>query len=104
MCRIDRKRRHTSPKSAPNELSDLAAGAQSLLVRLLPHGVDAALDQIRQIQSSLHELPDELEYLRSEPRLVAHVILLVAERALVGHIEKEKKRNSSPMEPMSGIQ
>jgi hypothetical protein len=90
MCRINRKRRHTSPKSAPNELFAFASGAQNLLVRPLPRGVDAALDQIRQIKSSHYQLPDELDYLRSEPRLVIHVIFLVAERALVTHIEKEK--------------
>jgi hypothetical protein len=90
MRRVNRKRRHTSPKSAPKELFDLAAGAQNLLVRLLPRGVDAALDRILQIKSSHYQLPDELDYLRSEPRLVIHVILLVAERALVTHIEKRR--------------
>jgi hypothetical protein len=90
MRRTNRKPRHTSAKSLPNELFDLATAAQNLLVRLLPRGVDAALDQIRQIKASLYELPDELGYLRSEPRLVIHVILLVAERALVTHIEMEK--------------
>jgi hypothetical protein len=90
MRRTNRKRRHTSPKSAPTGLFDFAGGAQNLLVRLLPRGVDAALDQIRQIKSSHYQLPDELDYLRSEPRLVIHVIFLVAERALVTHIEKEK--------------
>jgi hypothetical protein len=93
MCRINRKGRHTSPKSAPNELFDLAAGAQSLLVRLLPRGVDAALDQIRQIRSSHYELPDELDYLRSEPRLFVHVTLLVAEHALATYVEKQKIDN-----------
>jgi hypothetical protein len=86
----NRKLRHTSPKSGTNELFDLATAAQNLLVRLLPRGVDAALDQIRQIKASLYEFPDELGYLRSEPRLVIHVILLVAECALVTHIENEK--------------
>ena len=93
MRRTNRKRRHTSPKSAPNELFDFAGGAQNLLVRLLPRGVDAALDQIRQVQSSLRELPDELDYLRSEPRLVIHVTLLVAEHALATYIEKQKIDN-----------
>jgi hypothetical protein len=95
MCPINRKRRHIWLKSAPNELFDFAAGAQNLLVILLPRGIDAALDQIRHIQSSLHELPDELDYLRSEPRLVVHVILLVAERVLITHIEKENTESVS---------
>jgi hypothetical protein len=89
MRRNDRKPRDTPPKLATNELLDLAT-AQNLLVKLLPRGVDAALDQIRQIKASLCELPDELGYLRSEPPLVIHVNLLVAEHALVTHIEKEE--------------
>jgi hypothetical protein len=90
MRHTNRKPRHAPRESAPNESFDLANAAQNLLVRLLPRGVDAALDQIRQIKSSHYQLPDELDYLRSEPRLVIHVIFLVAERALVTHIEKEK--------------
>ena len=90
MRRTNGESRHTSSKSATEQLFDLAAAAQNLLVKLLPRGVDAALDQIRQIQSSLHKLPDELDYLRSEPRLVIHVTLLVAEHALATYIEKQK--------------
>ena len=93
MRRTNAESRHNSSKSATEHLLDLAAVAQNLLVKLLPRGVDAALDQIRQIQSSLHELPDELDYLRSEPRLVIHVTLLVAEHALATYIEKQKIEN-----------
>jgi hypothetical protein len=87
--------RHTTSKSSTEQLFDLAAAAQNLLVKLLPRGVDAALDQIRQIQSSLHKLPDELDYLRSEPRLVIHVTLLVAEHALATYIEKQKSKRAA---------
>jgi hypothetical protein len=93
MRRTNGKWRHTSSKSATEQLFDLAAAAQNLLVKLLPRGVDAALDQIRQVQSSLRELPDELDYLRSEPRLVIHATLLVAEHALATYIEKQKIEN-----------
>ena len=93
MRRTNAESRHTSSKSATEQLFDLAAAAQNLLVKLLPRGVDAALDQIRQIKSSHYQLPDELDYLRSEPRLVIHVTLLVAEHALATYIEKQKIEN-----------
>ena len=90
MRRSNRKPRLTPSKSAANELFNLAADAKKLVGRLLPDGVDTALDEIRQIKTSIYRLPDELGYLRSEPRLVIHVILLIAERILATHIEKEK--------------
>ena len=90
MRRTNGESRHTSSRSATEQLFDLAAAEQNLLVKLLPRGVDAALDQIRQIKSSHYQLADELDYLRSEPRLVIHVTVLVAEHALAPYIEKQK--------------
>ena len=63
---------------------------ESLLIRLLPRGIEAALERIRIFRSAPDEYPDELDFLLSAGPVIVASVLAQAEGDLVAHIERTK--------------
>jgi hypothetical protein len=66
-----------------------------LLIKTLPLGLDKALDRLRAFRSAPSEHPGELGHLISSSPVIVSFVILEAQSALAGYIERPRWRTPS---------